>query len=163
MYKCMTCGRTTERNVKFCTQCGGRMVSDTPAYEPIEPPRYYYSSPSAPVTAPKVSMGKKIVSLVLSITGMSIGLFGLFYVSMLASLSGDVALVAALVLAIFGGTTSIMGLCFCGSCTRAGDRSAFTRLSKTFGIVGAVCTGVFLFIGVVAGSTYSGYPYYYYY
>ncbi len=143
MHKCSSCSYTSENGGKFCPECGNRMIEEV-----------IYSA----VPAPKASLGKKITAFALSITALLLASICFIVVFILALVSmtefdhtgGLATLAVALVYGIMSGTPSIIALVLSGSCRKVGDKTAFTRLSKVFGLISLILTAIFLLMGMLA-------------
>lgn len=143
MHKCSSCSYTSENGGKFCPECGNRMIEEV-----------IYSA----VPAPKASLAKKIPAFVLSLTALFMAslCFVIVLILAIASLAdgdpvGGIATIAvALVYGIMSGTPSIIALVLSGSCSKIGDRTVLTRLSKVFGIIALVLTGMYILAGIFA-------------
>ncbi len=101
-----------------------------------------------PVNEPKVSVGRKIAGMVLSIIGAAFAFFT--FIGTLDSMGYEDAFDGAFILTLLFGALPIIGLVLSNKCRNDGDTSPISKVGKILGIVGLALFGLSLFFGFVS-------------
>lgn len=154
MYFCPNCGKTSEEQVAFCSQCGTAMkqqgVVQAEESAPVYTPPAYTPVHEAEPVSSSASKVKGIVGMILGISGLVFAGLGLLYVLIGLAADPAVAFGMSVGFGIFSMPLSIVGKVLCGGAIEAGNTSGMARAGRTLGHVGMILSIVMFGLGFFA-------------
>jgi hypothetical protein len=111
---CTSCGAQIDEGMKFCTNCGTRLVQhqaeERNAENSDSSAAYHYHTPPSSIPAPEQSSGKAVAALILGILSASINLSWLSWIGIVGLILG----IAGMILAISERKQSPSGMATAG-------------------------------------------------